>query len=385
MKDEEKVEKISAFILKILSGENLSPDEQYELDEWLQRHPENKASFENMVSFRSFPEDMDHYMEITPSVEALEKQQSRIGYASSFRKYFIRGTVAAAVVLLLIISLYYYFPGKGSQLLQEQDARKNALISLVVDREKDSYVVGVNQEKKLNIPGLRRDSNVLVYDTAFAQIREIEYHTLQVGKGGEYQLTLSDGTKVWLNSESSLRYPKFFTGNSREVELKGEAFFEVASSNDRPFRVLCDEFSVDVLGTSFNIMNYPEEEFSRITLATGKLMVSHKTERTIISPSQQLSLNAEGFNINEVDIRYYTTWMGDWFMFEGETLEVITRKLTRWYGFDFSFEDDALKATRFQGALPKYDDISKVFELLEMTTNVQFIIQPKTISVMKKE
>lgn len=143
-------------------------------------------------------------------------------------------------------------------------------------------------------------------------------------------------------------------------------------------------FSVRVLGTSFNITNYTDEQYARVTLATGKLQVNKGERSVIIHPNQQVQLGTDCFDVREVDARYYTSWIENKFMFDDEPLEVIVRKLARWYDLDYEFADFSLKGTRFSGQLLKYDDITKAFELLEMTTNVHFTINQKTIRIMRK-
>lgn len=385
MKDEEKrVNEIVRLIFKQLADRKLTPGEMRELEGWLDASPENRTSYERITKGRAFPDELARYRAVTPSPEAFVRLGVKERSPGRWPQRMVR-LVSAAAACLLVIGFYFWRDRQEQAPSTERDARKTAVISLLVDNDRDSFIVGVNQVREINIPGVRKDSNVLVYDPEVVVGHpEVEYHTLQVGKGGEFQLTLSDGTRVWLNSESSLKYPKYFTGNTRDVELTGEGFFEVAPDERSPFRVNCADFKVDVLGTSFNISAYPGEGQALITLATGKLQISHKERKAVIHPDQQVVIRGDDFSVGEVDVVYYTTWMHDMFLFENESLEMIARKLTRWYGPEFVFEEPALKETRFLGALPKYDDISKVFELLEMTTDVQFIIQPKTISVMRK-
>lgn len=383
--DEKIIRRMTQLFLKEVFGE-LTREEQKELNNWIQTDSSNRAWYEQMKTLEFVEKDNQYYTRMTQPEQAwmrLEKDMDRRNMKS--RKMWIYYSSAAIIVLFLCSILFLQWSKKESlEIVAPQCVHELALVSLVVDSQNDSISLGINKNVDIALAGVRNENNALIYDTAPLTTKEVEFHTLIVGRGGEYQLTLSDGTVVWLNSESSLRYPVHFTGERREVELKGEGFFKVNHDEAMPFIVKSGDFDVEVLGTSFDIMNYKDERYARVTLATGKLKVSKGDKHAVIHPDQQVQLGRDEFEVRDVDARYYTSWIESKFMFDDESLEVIVRKLARWYNLDYEFKDTTLTSTRFSGQLLKYHDITKAFELLEMTTDVHFTINQKTILIMRK-
>ena len=209
----------------------------------------------------------------------------------------------------------------------------------------------------------------------------VTYNTLSTPRGGQYSITLSDGTKVWLNSSSSLRFPTSFTTNQREVELTGEGYFEVAKNPSKPFKVHVNEMEVQVLGTHFNIMAYQDEAMSKTTLLEGSVRINKNTATALLKPGQQIKIR-RGENtgsIEEANIEEAIAWKNGMFYFNGATIEVIMRQLQRWYDIDVVYEGAV--SEHFNGAISKNVGIVKVFEMLELTGAVHFRIQGKKIHV----
>lgn len=211
----------------------------------------------------------------------------------------------------------------------------------------------------------------------------VKYNMLVIPVGGEYTLTLSDGTVVYLNAGSSLKYPVRFNGNTRRVEVSGEAYFEVAPDSLCPFVVSAASVEVRVLGTGFDVMAYPEEEKVQVTLVHGKVGVEVNSGETILRPSQQLEYNRinNRLEIKEVDVRNFVAWKEGMLIFDAMPLEELARKLSRWYNVDFSFSSEKFKQLRFSGTFRKYDDIHRVLELINTAIDVQFKLQGRTITV----
>lgn len=219
------------------------------------------------------------------------------------------------------------------------------------------------------------------------KVAEIKWHTIKIPRGGEYVLKLADGTKVWLNSDSEIRYPSEFTGKIRQVYLKGEAYFDVEKNPKKPFIVNTSKMDVKVLGTGFNVMAYEDEENMHTTLVEG--LVEIKTKGTYskvqkIYPGQQALLGGNGLELRKVDTKLYTAWKDGRFAFNSEPLESVVRKLSRWYSVEFFFVTNSLKESEFTGNIPKYQDISKVVEMLEYTSKARFSIKNGAIVVRGK-
>jgi ferric-dicitrate binding protein FerR (iron transport regulator) len=209
----------------------------------------------------------------------------------------------------------------------------------------------------------------------------VTYNTLSTPRGGQYNITLSDGTKVWLNSSSSLRFPTSFISNQREVELTGEGYFEVAKNPLKPFRVHVNEMEVQVLGTHFNVMAYLNETMTKTTLLEGSVRINKNNVSTLLKPGQLVKIR-RGENtgsVDEANIEEAIAWKNGMFYFNGATIEVIMRQLERWYDIDVVYEGAV--SEHFNGAISKNVGIAKVFEMLELTGAVHFRIQGKKIYV----
>jgi len=236
---------------------------------------------------------------------------------------------------------------------------------------------------------LAADSSGLQYDVVDSLIEDsLVYNTLTVPRGGVYQLTLADGTKVWMNSGSRLVYPVAFTGNTREVALTGEAYFDVREDATKPFTVVTGLGKIKVLGTRFNVKFYPEEASVVTTLVHGSVSFSNNVvPETRLSPGYQLKYDEgrDTVGVQKVNVSYYVGWRDNQLAFQGETLENIMRVLARWYDVEVVFEDGELKQLEFSGNLDRYEDIGKFFKLFELGADVEFAIDNKVIHVRKKK
>lgn len=201
-------------------------------------------------------------------------------------------------------------------------------------------------------------------------------HRLLVPTGGEYQLILADGTKVWVNAGSELSYPIAFTGDKREVSLKGEAYFEVAHDKQKPFYVHTHNLNVKVTGTSFNVAAYPEETENSITLLEGSVSVL-KEEQIIasLSPGKQLLYDSESenFRIEDADIESTIAWKNGFFLFREEPLSSIVGKLGRWYDVSFSFSTPA-EDKKYSGYIRRDTPIDSILSILRLTNEIDFRI-----------
>ena len=215
--------------------------------------------------------------------------------------------------------------------------------------------------------------------------REIKYNKVEIPRGGEYQIVLGDGTRVYLNAQTELRFPESFASSEqRLVYLSGEAYFEVTKNPSKPFIVQCKDYAVKVLGTSFNVNSYEGDETSKTTLATGKVEIDMDGKQTILNPGQQAIIKNGEVNVKEVDVEVYTTWMFDNFRFQSESIQEIMTKLSRWYAIDVFYMNESVRNYHFTGYLPRYAKIADVLELLSLTTNIKFDVEGKTVIVMER-
>ena len=211
------------------------------------------------------------------------------------------------------------------------------------------------------------------------------FHKLIVPKGGEYTIVLSDGTKVYMNAGSELRYPVNFEKYRREVFLSGEAYFEVAKMTEAPFTVHVGDIDIEVLGTSFNANAYPESSCVLTTLEEGQVQVGNKKQRRVIVPGEQCSYDkkTKQLKVEMVDTELFTSWRNGYYYFNRTPLETIFGTLSLWYDVEIEYEDSKLKQIRFSGKLKRFEDIEQLLDKFERTKNVSFVLKGKKIIVKK--
>ncbi|MCU0384579.1 MAG: FecR family protein [Flavihumibacter sp.] len=234
---------------------------------------------------------------------------------------------------------------------------------------------------------IKRSNGELAYENASSS-EKILYNTMTTPIGGQYQLTLPDGTAIWLNSASSITYPTVFAGKERSVAITGEVYFEVAKNIHQPFKVKVGDQVIEVLGTHFNVNAYHDEQTINTTLVEGKVKVSTISSGgttvsfLVIEPGQQ-SCNKEGkLKLNETpDLEETLAWKNGLFQFNGTNIETIMRNVARWYGVEVVYKDKIEE--QFVAEIPRNVNMSKLLELLELTKQVKFSINNKVITVSK--
>ena len=206
---------------------------------------------------------------------------------------------------------------------------------------------------------------------------------LRIPRGGEYTLVLADGTTVYLNAESELRYPVKFSGERRKVYLRGEAYFDVVRDEQKPFTVEARGVEVLVLGTSFGVRAYEGEENVLTTLVQGRVDVSAEGQRVKLIPGQQADFNRESerLTVAEVDVELYVGWKDGRLVFDNQPLSVILDELGRWYSFDVTYANEELKRIPYSVNIKKHEDIAHVLKFIERTGKVKFEINENKIVV----
>jgi transmembrane sensor len=220
----------------------------------------------------------------------------------------------------------------------------------------------------------------LLYQAGSNSAMQMVYNTLSTPGGGQYQLVLSDGTKVWLNASSSIRFPSTFTGKERNVTITGEAYFEVAKNAAMPFTVNAKNMAVQVLGTHFNVMAYDDENSINTTLLEGSVKVTKGAAHAMLVPGQQSRIDKEGeIKIETTDVEEATAWKNGLFQFNGYSIETIMRQISRWYDVEVQYEG-AIPTGHFSGMVNRSNNISQVLKILE-AGGVGFRIDARKITV----
>lgn len=379
------------LIYRILAGE-ASVEEQEKFRVWLRESGEHQAFFQEIEQAWYTGKYTARWKNVEMSA-AWRAVEHRHEYRRK-RRLWQRGWSVAAAVVMVICFTWMMFPGKKdmsvstiaqSSVGRPGESKALLVLSSGVKVELDNRIGDTIQEKGLPILNEKDyiDYSKLDHDS---QVKSVVYNELIVPTGGEYRLVLADGTVVYMNSESRLKYPVKFVGNERGVELEGEAYFEVTRDEAHPFVVYTDRLNVKVLGTGFNVMAYKGDSRTEVTLVDGKVDVTSGNISEILAPSQQFMMNNENreYQVRSVNVNTYVDWKSGILNFDAMPLEELVDKLGRWYGMKFFFSKESLKRLRFSGAFKKYNDINYILGLIEATTDVSFKIKGDVIVVNEK-
>jgi ferric-dicitrate binding protein FerR (iron transport regulator) len=377
--DIDQLLRIAVLISKRRAGTLNNKDQQH-LDSWLAENPANVELLNEVVTVLETPvED-----------EALKASANRVYEAIGFKMPVVRPIHRvhflksrwwwAAAVLFGITTVTYlvYHPAPKQTITVKNEIKpgKDRAILTLADGttiELDSASNGIiGQQGNARITKL--PTGELVYTREGSNVQEILYNTMTTPKGGQYKLTLPDGSKVWLNAASSITYPAAFAGTDRTVTIKGEAYFEIAKNENMPFHVKANNTTVDVLGTQFNIMAYEEEPTIKTTLLEGAIKVNGR----LLKPGQQ-AVNDR--IIDNADIEEATAWKNGLFEFNQQPIVSIMRQISRWYDVDIQYERN-IKSKTFTGQISRYADIATVLQMMELTGGIHFKVTDRTVTAM---
>ncbi|MBW8685252.1 FecR family protein [Chitinophaga rhizophila] len=305
------------------------------------------------------------------------------------RRRLVYSSLAAAMVAGLVATGVYYFSGSLPQHEQVVVGKRQPLLpgsNKAMLTLADGTVIPLDSASSgtLAQQGNTQVSNSngrLSYNGGGAADK-VMYNTVVTPHGGQYQLTLADGSRVWLNAASSIRFPTAFTGQERNVEITGEAYFEVAQQADKPFHVKVNEVQVNVLGTSFNIMAYQDEQAIKTTLVDGAVQLKHGNNASILKPGHQASLSAndDHFQISPADMEQTLAWKEGKFRFRNTNIRTIMRQLSRWYDIQVSYQGDVSEID-LTGVISRREEAGNLLAALEATQRVQFEVSGNNVTV----
>jgi transmembrane sensor len=299
---------------------------------------------------------------------------------------WIKLAVAASILLALFAGLFFYFdhsadttelarndiaPGGSSAILTLSDGSKVSLSTVANGQIANQSGVMVSKEA----------DGQLVYDYNGAkESTEPVYNTVETPKGGEYEVTLPDGSHVWLNAATKLKFPASFKNRKeRKVEIDGEGYFEVAKNKELPFKVVSKGQEVEVTGTHFNVNSYVDEPATRTTLLEGRVQVNGQ----VLVPGQQSILNAGSLKVVKADVEAETAWKDGEFVFSGDDLQGVMRKIARWYDVEVIYPAKLNNAGHFDGEFPRKNKLSVILKALESTGNLKFKIEGRRVTLIR--
>jgi ferric-dicitrate binding protein FerR (iron transport regulator) len=393
--------RIAGLIVKKVLGQ-LSKEEETELMIW-RSSPTNKNIYNTILSEKEFlkREEKAQNINVKKEWSRFKRKTTSHKKREPFVLYSILRYAAAIIIPLGIAGGIWFFVQKGVPVDKPVEevippGGNNAVLTLadgttlVLDRLQTGNIA-----KQENTDIIKLEDGKLVYnDSAATQIQGYkdtrpQDNILATPRGGEYQLTLSDGTKVHLNAMATLKYPVAFRGDARMVELSGQAYFEVSKDADHPFYVKLNDYTIKVLGTSFDVNSYNNDQSVITTLIEGSVEISSvkgiSGEKYMLKPGQQFSFNklSRKADIKDVKTSLYTRWANGWFSFDEENLENIFKILERWYEIDVFFADEKAKHEIFSGELPRFDDMNTILKMMEHVSKVRFKVDGSTIQIFK--
>jgi ferric-dicitrate binding protein FerR (iron transport regulator) len=383
---------LGQLIAKYMRNE-LSDQEKLQLDQWIQADTRNQELFKKLTDEHLLNNELETFS-VNDKAQAWKKIRKGTGFKTRTGKpRWI--AYAAAVVLLaaLTITLNKRQDIKHPQNLANQykdlpPGTNKAVLTLadgstiVLDSAKHGQIA--NQQHAV----IKEDENGrVIYEATdeaenpAAPAETIAMNMLATPRGGQYQVVLPDGTRVWLNAASSLKYPTSFTGNERRVELTGEAYFEVSKDPSKPFNVKTASQTVTVLGTHFNINSYTDEGATKTTLLEGSIRVTRNTGQSVkIKPGQQAVNTLNNIDINEnANIDEAVAWKNGKFVFSNTDLQTIMRQLSRWYDVDVEYQGKTAQK-HYMGRISRNVPVSQIFEILK-TSGLNFTINGRKIIV----
>lgn len=375
---------IARLLCKKMLGE-LSPDETKRLNTWAEATPENKALLADFLSGKSWRK-RKQLLHANDTDETVRRVWQKIRRRKRTRLWTWGSVAAATVAILAGIGLYLTNIPTTQKTSHTPEYAQTGNNTVVLEMASGERIAVDNRDSltqvRLQANGASNKEEHLVY-TDTTKITEVQEHKLYVPQGGEYTLTLADGTTIHLNADTRVRYPNRFIGSERRVWLEGEAYFDVATDSTRPFIVETPGMETRVLGTEFNIYAYAGER-ERTTLVEGRVEVSADGERVLLSPGEQAERMDGKLITRDVDVAACTAWTRQQFDFDNTPLEDMLRQLSRWYGFKVFVENPSLRTKRFTATFPRYEQAGKVLLKLEMTTHIRFELN-NGLLVVKEE
>ena len=379
MNDKEMLFKISLLISKSLSGD-ITKEEQTELDSWREKSEYNKKLFERICSEMVMREKLAQYKSanVQTAFDTFVKRREKL---HSGQRWIGKLSRYAAIFIVPVLAVVFYYSQRENVEITEQPQSKSGVFTIqrnlpVLTLSNGKEMVLYNQELLLEEEnGVRISVNEegrMQYDRADSVGTEMVYNTLTTPSQCDFTFTLADGTKVWMNAKSSLRYPVAFLGKDRVVYAEGEIYLEVARDEKHPFFVMLNGMKVEVLGTSFNVNSYADENYTEVTLVEGHVAAYVDDKSYDLLPSRQLRWDkeSESVDIRTVNVNDYIAWKKGQYVFKGRSLEEVAKVLERWYDMEIIFENEKSKKTVYTGVINKEENFDAFVLRLRETSSL---------------
>ncbi|MFT3678648.1 MAG: DUF4974 domain-containing protein [Ferruginibacter sp.] len=371
-----------AYLIGHFIQKDISEEEEEELENWILQSDHNMQVFEDLTEEGTVDGFMQWYFQ-RDTERSLDEVKQRLKFEKPNRVVSLWRYAAAASIILFLGAGGYFFLLRNNK----PDKITSENIAADIAPGKTSATLKLANGKLIDLSNLkdtvinndvRVEDGIIVYSNAPA---EPEMHEINIPRKGFYELLLPDGSKAWINSSSSIRYPSKFTGAERRVAVTGETYFEVAKDHVHPFIVSVNGIDITAVGTAFNINAYPNENNLRVTLTEGKIKVSNQSKTELLEPGRQVSINADEWSTGTVDISPIVAWTKNQFKFKNATIEEVMRMVERWYDAKIVYKDKV--TDHFTGTIDRNVPVSHLLKLLGATGQVHFKIEEDTIIVTR--
>lgn len=382
-------EKMDDYLLALLEGEPLGERERVKVDDWLAEDESHRLYYERLQI------DYLRFRWVLREALIARKGAPRYRKVLALRRRIRQwGAVAALMCLMVGAGIWgqrygAMAGGEEEQVVAEAIVPGQSKARLFLSSGEE-VLLGRKQEAVIDREVVRISMDgdgVLAYrDTMGTPETAMVYNRLAVERGGEYKIELADGSAVWVNSDSELEYPVWFSGGRRVVKLRGEAYFEVHSDTTCPFVVVANGVEVEAVGTEFCVNSRKRETVTSV-LVEGRILVGKQSGKLALKPNQLAVYDCVADRVTEVrtvDVRKYVDWKTGDFIFSDDRLEDVMKKLALWYNCEVVFTNDALKEIRLSGDMKRYDTIEEFLRFLTLSTGARFEVKGRTVMVYIK-
>lgn len=393
-------EQIPYLICRKLIG-TITAEEEALLEEWSRLNDSNRAAYGrmmqkervdmelrrlNIADYRRPLADMQRRIAAEESQAAFGGNPATLGGspAASHRSAAMYKLVAAAaaVLLFVFIGTRWWHNAEGGSAGVTATVEKT---EITPGHTQAVLTLDNGETVNLGVDSLRNSRMIAEAQKG----EEFTYSTMQTPRGGEFKVMLEDGTEVWLNADTRLRYPEKFSGNERRVEVDGEAYFKVAPDSERPFYVVSGTQEIKVYGTEFNVTSYGDEPAVYTTLVKGSIslkIIGGNGSELMLTPGHQAVVDKgqSTARVKTVDTEVVTSWRSGTFVFEDQTLEQIMRTLSRWYDFDYEFADKSVASIVFMGSIPRYGSFAEVADIFKKMGGIRLRQQGSKVVITAK-
>jgi Fe2+-dicitrate sensor, membrane component len=391
-------DQLAQLLVKKLSAQ-LNAEESKLLQDWLEASPANKARYRELTNINVLKQKLARYATLKEETKLPEHKVLKrldIGPVATkpvHRIHFLKTAwfrYAAAVAIIVIAGIFLLKRPEPHPAMQSDSAAmqatdiapgtQKAILTLadgrtiVLDNAANGQLA-MQQGSEV----IKKDSEI-IYTPIDAHKKAVGYNTMSTPKGGIYQLTLPDGTRVWLNAASSITYPTAFTGKNRTVKITGEAYFEVTKNTRQPFIVSTEGMEITVMGTRFNVNCYGDEPGLKTTLLSGSVRIASGGRARVLTPGQQARVDETGaIKVSNADIEADMAWKNGYFYFRGKSIAEIMRQAARWYNVDVKIE--TMPDDKFNAKILRDLPLSEFLKTFELTRQVKFRVEGRQITI----